>query len=39
MVDVILLTWWVGTFAVGFWAGSKFKRPAEMVKAVKGWFK
>ena len=39
MVDFILLAFFVGTFAAGFWAGAKYKRPAEMVKAVRGWFK
>lgn len=39
MVDFILLTFCVGMFAAGFWAGNKYKRPSEMLKAAKGWFK
>lgn len=39
MVDFILLTFCVGMFAAGFWAGNKYKRPADMLKAVKDWFR
>ncbi|KAF1050985.1 MAG: hypothetical protein GAK34_01675 [Delftia tsuruhatensis] len=39
MVDLILLTFCVGMFAAGFWAGAKFKRPSEMLKAAKDWLK
>lgn len=38
MVDLILLTFCVGMFAAGFWAGAKFKRFPEMFKAAKNWF-
>jgi len=39
MVDLILLTFCVGMLAAGFWAGAKYKRPAEMLKVVKTWLK
>ena len=42
MVDFILLTFFVGTFAAGFWIGKTFltaKAAAARAKAVvRGWF-
>ncbi|EPD41140.1 hypothetical protein HMPREF9702_03241 [Delftia acidovorans CCUG 15835] len=38
MVDLILLTFCVGMFAAGFWTGSKYKRPSELLKAMNTWF-
>jgi len=37
MVDLILLTF-VDIFAAGFWTGFKYKRPSELLKAMKTWF-
>lgn len=37
MVDLILLTF-VGIFPAGSWTGFKYKRPSELLKAMKAWF-
>lgn len=33
MIDLILFSFWVGTFCGGFWCGKTFKSAASMFKA------